>query len=79
MDQLLDAAGLERLEDAANQVAYASDHPAFVEGSGGVRIAPLEIQPHVQRAIHQVRQRGVLVAHETVERAATETKQFETA
>ena len=79
MDQLLNAAGFERLEDTANQDAYAGDDASFVEGSGRVGIAPLEVQPHMQRAIHQVRQRGVLVAHKTLEPAATQTKQFETA
>ena len=45
----------------------------------GIGVDPFEIEPHVQRPIVDVGQRGVLVAHEAVEGAAAEAQQAEAA
>ena len=41
---------------------------------GGIGVGPLQVQPHVQRTIVDVRQRRVLIAHEAVKRAAAQAE-----
>src|SRR3989442_11191674 len=45
----------------------------------GAGVAPLEIEPHVQRAVVQIGQRRVFIAHKTFERASAQPQQLESA
>src|SRR5688572_14924829 len=69
VDQLLNASGrLERCEHVPHDAAGQRHALAVVERRTGIGVAPLEVEPHVQWPIHQVRQRRVLVAHEATKR-----------
>ena len=50
---------------------------ARAERGRSVGVQPLQIEPHVQRAIGDVGQRGVLIADEAVKRAAAEPQKLE--
>src|SRR5437868_3840910 len=53
VDQLLDAAGLERREHVPYDFSCSSRAATVIEGRGNTGVTPVEVEPHVERPVHQ--------------------------
>ena len=59
------------------QASHRAGCRSVGEGVAGLRVLPFQVEPHVQGAIGDLRQRRVLVAHEALERTAAQAQQPE--
>src|SRR3954469_17470597 len=77
INDLLDAARFKTRKNALDDLPNTWRHRGAAAGDSRVGKRPVEIKPHVQRTVVNIRQRGVFIADETGKRAALEAKQPE--